>query len=885
MSTNSQEEKTPLELIISRTIADLKESGVFDEASLSRIETLVEEHKLSHREAVKDAIRSGEGETPMKLISLGINQVRGIRDVNISPGGSSFAIWGPNGSGKSAVVDALDFLLTGRISRLEGKGTQGISLKEHGPHIDVNPEDAIVCAVLDFEGVDDGIEISRCMDNPGQLIIDEAVYRILEPILRIAKRGQHVLSRRDILRFITADASSRAEGIQELLNISEVENIRKSLVNVRNDGKNHLKDAEDSLNTAKAAIAVTIQLDKYDEPKTLEFANNQRGVLGAKNVDNVNSSTLKSDLTLPKTAEGGQSINVTIFQRDLNNLLQISEVASKKITADHLSQLRSAIKDIHSDPQLSQSLSRMRLLLMGKDLLDNSGDCPLCETEWPEGVLETQIDERLSKASIASGYSSQIIANSAEIKNSVLTAEQSLEKVLSALKVIDAQDKFPRLTAWKVLLNDLKTGLDKASREFTEIKFSNDEVEILLAPDKIFEDFPLIQALVSNAFPETTPEQTAWDSLTRLEENLKALEIAQASYDAASLYQIRSERLHDAFISSRNEVLGELYNNIRDRFVELYRFLHGPDEDNFEATIEPAGAGLSLEVGFYGRGSHPPHALHSEGHQDSMGLCLYLALAEHLHGNEIKITILDDVIMSVDSGHRRKVCNLLKEFFPDKQFIITTHDKNWAYQMRTEGLVTSKNSIEFYKWDIDSGPYVNYEADLWSKVSSFVDNNDVPNAAILLRRGSEQFLAEVCDSLEAPVKYRLDGRNDLGDFFSAAIGKFKRLVRKAKSAAHSWSKDDEYAALVEFESIVGQVVSQTQSESWAVNAPLHFNNWESLAPGDFIPVRDAFQDLHLIFLCSECKSIVRIAKERILATNVRCQCAKINWDLIPKGKS
>ena len=64
--------------------------------------------------------------------------------------------------------------------------------------------------------------------------------------------------------------------------------------------------------------------------------------------------------------------------------------------------------------------------------------------------------------------------------------------------------------------------------------------------------------------------------------------------------------------------------------MELYRELHGIDEAEFEASLVSSGAGIEFQVGFHGRGKHPPHALHSEGHQDSMGICLYLALAERL---------------------------------------------------------------------------------------------------------------------------------------------------------------------------------------------------------------------------------------------------------------
>jgi DNA repair exonuclease SbcCD ATPase subunit len=169
--------------------------------------------------------------------------------------------------------------------------------------------------------------------------------------------------------------------------------------------------------------------------------------------------------------------------------------------------------------------------------------------------------------------------------------------------------------------------------------------------------------------------------LTRLEENIKALESAEENYKDAMRSHTRSVVLLDEFQKARDAILGKLFDEIKEHFVALYRYLHGPDEDTFTATLHPDGAALNFEVDFYGRGTHPPHALHSEGHQDSMGLCLYLALAERLTGGLIDLIILDDVVMSVDADHRRQLCDLLATFFPNRQFLITTHDKTWAAQL------------------------------------------------------------------------------------------------------------------------------------------------------------------------------------------------------------
>ena len=72
----------------------------------------------------------------MRILELAVQNVRGLTDVHLVLDGQNLVIWGPNGAGKSCVVDAIDFLFTGRISRLMGDGTAGITLARHGPHID-----------------------------------------------------------------------------------------------------------------------------------------------------------------------------------------------------------------------------------------------------------------------------------------------------------------------------------------------------------------------------------------------------------------------------------------------------------------------------------------------------------------------------------------------------------------------------------------------------------------------------------------------------------------------------------------------------------------------------------------------------------------------------
>ncbi len=191
--------------------------------------------------------------------------------------------------------------------------------------------------------------------------------------------------------------------------------------------------------------------------------------------------------------------------------------------------------------------------------------------------------------------------------------------------------------------------------------------------------------------------------------------------------------------------------------------------------MQPEGAGLNLRVDFYGRGKYPPHTLHSEGHQDSMGLCLYLALNEEIAGKYVDLIVLDDVMMSINLGHRRQFSHLLKTDFPGQQFLITTHDSTWARQLRTDGVVTRDNLIELAGWTVNKGPRVTLGADVWRFVEEALGRDNVKSAAVHLRNGMEEYYSYVCSDLGAQTTHKLDCRWDLGELMHPAFPRYKDL--------------------------------------------------------------------------------------------------------------
>jgi hypothetical protein len=417
----------------------------------------------------------------MRVLELEIHNVRGIPYLSLKPSGNNFVVWGPNGSGKSAVVDAIDFLLTGRISRLTGEGTDGITLSRHGPHIDHKPEEATVRAVVQLPGLKDPVEIRRCMADPSTLECDENMKQHLGPIMMLAKRGQHVLTRRDILRYITAKASTRAQEIQELLNITEIEEIRKTLVKVQNNLEGDWQDAKRAVETARGAVNATVQETTFNEDIVLQFVNQNRAVLGGQSISTLRSADLKTGLKSPTVVAGNNAVNVTLLERDIQNLHNVTLEENQAEIAESDKQLRELIVTIRSDPQLLHALSRLQLTNLGIALIDETGSCPLCDTPWPPGKLREYLERKISTAQVAAQYQERITETSATIVRSVSSTIASVQKVISVAQLVGLDREVSLLQSWLDDLQGLSTALSAAVEKYPDPRFGLDLVKRVLA--------------------------------------------------------------------------------------------------------------------------------------------------------------------------------------------------------------------------------------------------------------------------------------------------------------------------------------------------------------------------------------------------------------------
>jgi hypothetical protein len=386
-----------------------------------------------------------------------------------------------------------------------------------------------------------------------------------------------------------------------------------------------------------------------------------------------------------------------------------------------------------------------------------------------------------------------------------------------------------------------------------------------------------------NAKPDQTATLDAQTFLTMAQVRLSDYREAMRKNKAAEIACTFAKAAYDTYCSVLEDELNTLYEEVQKDFCTFYRAINEDDEAMYTAKLTPNEGSLGLDVNFYDRGLFPPAAYHSEGHQDGMGVCLYLALMKRLFGDRFTFALLDDVVMSVDADHRYQFCKLLKTHFPNTHFIITTHDRLWAEQMKSARLVTAKTSIAFHSWTIDTGPMVESNQEIWEEIAAALSKGKVEAAAAALRHHLEYVSRHLADQLGATPPFRADGNYELGELLPSVLKRMKDLCGKAANAAQSWGKTADKEAATKRKDSLSTSSAAMNVEQWAVNKAVHYNEWANFGKKDFEPVVAAFKELLTCFCCNTCESWLYVTP-RVNPESLRCGCNAINLNLKSKSK-
>lgn len=817
----------------------------------------------------------------IRIENITIKEFRGIKDLTLELKGQNFAACGPNGTGKSGIVDAIEFGLTGNVSRLAGRGTGNLSVKKHGPHVDCRnkPELATVTIEVSIPSLNGKkATIHRSVDAVGTPQITPAGADVLAVFDKVKSHPEFVLSRRELIKFVLSEPGDRAKEVQLLLQLNDVEKLRVVLQRIANAYAKELPPLQRAEANATSHLLEALQITQATKSAILTAVNPKRITLGLNPLGDLLATTSLTD-GLAAGGTGGTAHRVLKSQAaaDLASLKTALETIAADYVAEACVAIADSVSSLASDPASANGVRLEGLLNSALDLFDGE-HCPVCDSSFDDETFIGHLKEKLD-------HLTNLTTRREEIEERLVPVLDVIRKTGSTLAAVIAHGaNFTPALDVKALA-EYKQVLLGRYQQLERLLPLNDTISVLQVANQVPDLSSALTALDTAiaSLPEPSVQDAARDFLTIGQERLDQFRKAKQNLAIGIARKERSAKVFEVFGTTTTKALEAIYEEVQDEFAECYRIINKDDEGDFTAALLPSIGKLGFDVDFYGRGKFPPGAYHSEGHQDGMGVCLYLALMKHLLGNGFTFAVLDDVLMSVDKGHRREVCTLLKKRFPDTQFIFTTHDDVWLRHLRAEGIIKGKNFAHFRRWTVETGPTEWTTDSVWEEIDAHLAQNEVSKAAAILRRYMEYYAEEACHRLRAPVEFRGDAHFMLGDTMPAAIAELGKQLKKAKEAASSWNQTATVQEIAGREATFVAAKQATNVDQWQVNAGVHYNSWADLDEADFQPVVAAFRSLTTSFQCPTCEQMYAVSPERGPKTGLRCQCGQLNLNLLPKA--
>jgi hypothetical protein len=223
------------------------------------------------------------------------------------------------------------------------------------------------------------------------------------------------------------------------------------------------------------------------------------------------------------------------------------------------------------------------------------------------------------------------------------------------------------------------------------------------------------------------------------------------------------ELVYGAFVNRQKEALDLLISRLSSDIDDFYQFMNPNEEIRHIqfATIEKDDelTGLTIQFEFCNKMTAPPHKYFSESHLNCLGVAFFLASVKAF--NKVnRFVILDDVISSFDSTHRKRFADMLNERFSQYQLIVLTHEPTWFEYMRN--MVKGRNWIvTTVKWSKEKGTHIDEPIEnLRERIERRIAVQDTPGLGNDIRKYLEHILKEIAFRLEVKVSFRFNEVNE-----------------------------------------------------------------------------------------------------------------------------
>jgi hypothetical protein len=327
--------------------------------------------------------------------------------------------------------------------------------------------------------------------------------------------------------------------------------------------------------------------------------------------------------------------------------------------------------------------------------------------------------------------------------------------------------------------------------------------------------------------------------------------------------------------SIRDEIRSQaqkIFEEISGDIQRLWDILHPGHQITDVRLNVPQGADKAIDVAlkFYGKDQESPRLTLSEGQRNSLGLCIFLAMAKQSKADTP--IILDDVVISMDRGHRSNVALLLEKEFSDRQIILLTHDREWFFELNRFLRRPKWERASLLPWNgpLDGIRLADFSED-FAKARAKV-NVDPEDALSNVRRIMDQALAEISERLEVSMPYLRGGDNDhrtAGQFIGRIASQAKKSLYVKDGTAQKGPEPSYTKHLGAFAALAAV---EPQLAAWANRGTHTF----SASPDEAKTLIDNCEAALQAFDCKMCNTPVYYATVT-KPDRLQCRCGDIQW--------
>jgi hypothetical protein len=669
-----------------------------------------------------------------QLTSLVIENLRG----SVAPFTFTFEkgkklsiVFGENGTGKTTICDALDFLGNGNVGSLDDRGLGKTGKYWHT--VGRTPGDVSVKLETTGGNCSATLTKSGVVVNPSNM----------QPKVKVLRRNQ-------ILNLVAAKASERYNAISQFIDVSGVETSETSL-------RQLIRDIEKKIEVAVAVV--------QEGRETIERFWEQAGRLGQTALEWAAEEIVKDQSALDTTRIAIESLKASFnrlfsYPEQYKSQLALCTNADEAITA-----AQKTVNDLNGQVA-GEYVEILEILQAAQRHFTHHPQpqvCPLCESNENVAGLSEKVTSRIASQTIANQLKTAK-ANLATKQQSLEAQNQRLEELIE--KALTGAGQFVTASSNESLPNDIVLPSLPFPTDLAHWK------EWLNTSSQLLEKWGEIS--------DSCAENKKFISMLKA-----SLEALQQNSEVQHELDELVPRLKEALAvveSERKKFTDNILKNIATEVGRLYEVVHpGEGLNKISLELDPAKrASLEIATEFQGQNGTPPQAYFSDSHLDTLGLCIFLALAQKEKPDET-ILVLDDVLGSVDEPHVERLIEMIySEALKFRQCLITSHYKPWKQKLRWGWLKTGQcQFVELNKWTSASGITLIRSIPDIERLSSLLAETPPDPQLVCAKAGV--ILEAALDFLtllyECDVPRRAHALYTLGDLLPAIDKKLRAVLR------------------------------------------------------------------------------------------------------------